>query len=961
MDKWEDMDIATLMDKLLRGEAATEALIASLNESEASTVVDRLKSEADRHWYIDANRSLALAELIIQIGRVRNNDWQIALGLMARGDALKFIGQFDDAWQAFDEAGQIFETIGDEVGWARTRIGRLFSSVELNRVEEALTDADIAREIFVQHGENERLAILLHNTAIVHMLIGDYHHALSLCHSALQIIEGINDEKYRFFGQLYNDIGYVHTMLGDFRQALVSFENARTSSSAQSELRGIALAEINIAHIFMTQGHHRRALHLLLHARDLYISEKFLLDSTRVNHDIVANYLFLNRYLEARDLAKHVIDSYGTYNAIHEEAQTLLLLASAEAELSNYEEAEILLDQAKSIFDNLNAIPWIATTQLRRARIALKQNNVPTARQIATDVVEKFNNSGQQVLLAEAMLLHGQANFVEQNLFVAEQSGRKALLIARRNNLPALRYSAHLLLGHIAEVEGNDRQAIRRYSAAIATVERLQHELTITLRAGFLEDKGGALRSLLALYLRKGQVGQAFDILERTKSQALLNYIANQDQLRWSSDDPASQLLIEELNRLREEHQWFYQLAHNRPGYKDEQKSAIEPEQALAEVAHRERRMRQITEQLYLQSAGSTIATGIQAPKLPDVQQQLDQHTTLLEFYNDGTTFWAFTITPTQIDVHRLSVDTTQLDRLLTQLQINLDAALNTGPQSPTGHNLTKLAQRILTRLYTALLEPLTSHFQDQQRLVIVPYGLLHYLPFHLLYNGAQYLIEGYEIVILPAAGLITQPSPLCQPGVLALSHSWQQRLPRTLSEAQTVQQLFGGDIYNEETATRDHLQTHPTQILHIAAHGKHRLDQPELSYIELADGQLWADDLLQHDLSYELITLSACETGRAHAVAGDELIGLGRGFLYAGAGALITSLWRVEDDLAVQFMEHLYQELSKGDSKAAALRTAQITMLTQHPHLHPVFWGAFQLVGNAEPLSASAEKTVAI
>ena len=143
--------------------------------------------------------------------------------------------------------------------------------------------------------------------------------------------------------------------------------------------------------------------------------------------------------------------------------------------------------------------------------------------------------------------------------------------------------------------------------------------------------------------------------------------------------------------------------------------------------------------------------------------------------------------------------------------------------------------------------------------------------------------------------------------------------------------------------------------MLHIVAHGEHRLDQPELSYIQLADGQLYTDDLLQLDLSYELVTLSACETGRSSIAAGDELIGLGRGVLYAGAGALIVSLWRVADAMTLDLMEHMYRNLHAGASKAAALRTAQCDALRAAPRPHPAFWGAFQLIGDASPFSINS------
>jgi CHAT domain-containing protein len=150
------------------------------------------------------------------------------------------------------------------------------------------------------------------------------------------------------------------------------------------------------------------------------------------------------------------------------------------------------------------------------------------------------------------------------------------------------------------------------------------------------------------------------------------------------------------------------------------------------------------------------------------------------------------------------------------------------------------------------------------------------------------------------------------------------------------VYTLFGGSLWGDEAANRPAIQAQPTQIRHIAAHGQYRLDQPDYSFIQLADGQLYADDLLQQDLSYELVTLSACETGRANVSGGDELIGLGRGFLYAGAGALVLSLWPVPDMITVRLMERMYSSLREGASKAAALREAQRTILAEDSQLHP-------------------------
>jgi len=435
-----------------------------------------------------------------------------------------------------------------------------------------------------------------------------------------------------------------------------------------------------------------------------------------------------------------------------------------------------------------------------------------------------------------------------------------------------------------------------------------------------------------------------------------LGYLANREDLRWVQDDDPSRALIEELNRLRAEHHWFYRQVHDSPRSADHP-SVLSAEQALAEVAVRERRMRAITEQLYLRSGGGQWANHAPATSVKEVQQTLDDETLLIEYYNDGEHLWAFILNRLTVEAHRLPLTTEALNQLIRQLQANLTAALKVDPQTLAARNLTHLARRILQRLHALLLEPLALRQRDRRRLVIVPYGALHFLPFHLLYDGSAHLIEHFEVVILPAAGLAARPGPKRAPGALILAHSWDGRLPHTQTEAQIVQRLFGGTLCADEIASRSALQAPPTQILHIAAHGQHRLDQPDLSYLQLADGHLYADDLLQQDLSYELVTLSACETGRANVAADEELIGIGRGFLYAGAGALILSLWGVADAVTVDLMERMYSALGAGASKAAALREAQRAMLAADRELHPAFWGAFQLIGDARPLSASTDQ----
>lgn len=952
------VDITDIAAELRADPAALAVLVPALSDADAAALVEYLKAEADRHWWINAHSSLELAELIERIGRERNDLRQVALGTMACGDALKHLGRLDQAWARLDEAGRTFLAAGDEIGWARTRIGRLYISVDLGCVQEALADADRARAIFARHGDFEKQVRLDLNTGYVFFLLGNQQQAIAFYQRALATATALRDQSpessefvITMLGLLYTNMGISHSLLGDFQRAVDSHEQARSLFERRGDTAAHAMAELNIAHIAIAQGHYRRALQLLHRARAVQLDCQLPMNAAYVERDIVECYLHLNRYEEARTLAERVSASFRSFGTAYEESLSLLHLATAEAELGRFEAAQQALTDAERILAILDAHAWVATVHLRRGRVALKQGEIGLAEHEALVAQAGFETFDQTVGHASARLLFGQARLVAGDDAAANEAALAALRIARRANVPELRYRAHLLLGRIAEACGHARHARRRYSAAVATVERVQRGLTITLRPGFLEDKGEALRGLIRLQLAAGNPSRAFEALERAKSQALLGYLADREALRWSRNDPHSQELIAELDQLRGEHQWFYRLANELSIEIEGQRPMIDPAAARAELASRERRIRAITEQLYLDAAAGTGAQ-VAAPPARVIQASLDERTTLVEFYNDGTALWAFTLDRTSLEAHLLPATVTEVDHLIAQLQANVEYALSSGPDALRAGATATLARRLLQRLYMALMAPLAGRIASRRRLVIVPYGALHYLPFHLLHDGAGYLIEQHEIVVLPAAALAVQRGPSRSEGALVLAHSWGGRLPQTCVEAGAVAVRTRGLLYCEEEATRERLQAQPAQVLHIAAHGRHRLDQPDLSYIELADGQLYSDDLLQLDLSYELVTLSACETGRANVAAGDELIGLGRGFLYAGAGALITSLWRVADDTALALMEHVYASLAAGASKVAALRDAQLALLEAAPLQHPAFWGAFQLVGDPRPLS---------
>lgn len=937
-------DTREQVERFIDDKASTDQLIQWCPESEVDALVQHMKSEANRFWNIDPNISFKLAEGINALGYQYKDTSHVALGLMARGDARKYLGELQAAWDDLQKAGRLFRWICDDVGWARTRIGLLYICVELNQVNIILLQAQQAEEIFFQHRCWDWLINLYMNLGGVYAWLENPHFALTYYQKALEkaLELGVDGEIY--LGRLYLNIGHAYQELGDFRKAQFNLERAIVISQARGEYFWIPYAQQNLAYLAQATGHLRKALQLLESAQ-IVADNHSEFHSVQIREQRVSSFLKLNRYPEARALARAVISDYEHMEAGYSKALTLFGLATAEAALEHYDGANLALDNAEHLFRELNSELWLNRILVRRAAITLKQNDPETAFYLARQAASRYFTEDRPRQAAEALLIQGRALLKLGKLKQALTTATEAHRLSQEYQNANLSYSTHLLLGQLNEQLDSHHRAKRHYQAAVLTVDRVQKYLTITLRPDFLQDKSEAIRALLHSHLKAGNTRAAFETLERAKSQVFLGYLSSRDSLVWATDHPRSQQLIDELQNLREEHLWFYNLLQS-----DADSERISVEQTRQELAACEKRMRQITEQLYLYT--EDLRVDIDLPNQLDIQAQLDQETCLIEYYNDGSSIWAFIVMHDQTYTCELSASVDWLDQKLSQLQFNISCALKAGLESPSTRHLGQQIQQLAAALHNKLLQPFFKNISSYSRLIIVPYGNLHYLPFHMLYTGQKYLIEHSEIVVLPAAGLLARRIPQRPQGALVLTHSHNGCLPQTTPEGEIVHHLFGGHLSSNDNAKRDVLCQNPVQVLHIAAHGKFRMDLPDLSYIHLEDGPLFTDDLLQQDLSYELVTLSACETGRATVAPGDELIGLGRGCLYAGAGALLVSQWRVEDNMTLALMESFYRGLLSGKSKATALQGAQCSLLDENPTLHPAYWGAFQLVGNAAPLS---------
>lgn len=249
-------------------------------------------------------------------------------------------------------------------------------------------------------------------------------------------------------------------------------------------------------------------------------------------------------------------------------------------------------------------------------------------------------------------------------------------------------------------------------------------------------------------------------------------------------------------------------------------------------------------------------------------------------------------------------------------------------------------------------------------RMIIVPHGPLHYLPFQALRIDGKYLIERNPVAIAPSVSIATrlaQRAPTVAPALVGFGNPAVDPriaipLPGAEREVRELARDFpGARLYFGAEATRDNFIASVPQarIVHVAAHAMADALDPLHSRVLLAgsDGQaayLEAKDVMGMQLGgVGLLALSACESGLGKVEDGDEVLGFTRAFLSAGTSSLLASLWPVSDKATETLMTTLYGDLAKGINVQDAMRDAQRTVLSNPATAHPYYWAPFNLIGN--------------
>ncbi len=946
-----------------------------------------LKKEADRCWTTNAKLSFQLSGYLLAIGDLTQQKYYHALGLMARGDALRRMDQNQAALPFLDAAGEEFLELSDEVSWARTRIGRVSACLRLNRTTEALRDAAAAREIFIRHNKLLRAGQIDVNAAIIEYELGHYDAALHLFDRAIETYQLHGEGVDLNIARARGNKALTLAAQGKFGEAVTLHEQARATFSTYGEKEEISVAreELNIADIYSARGHYSQALLLYNQSRALFLKHDVGFAAAEVAQHVCLCLLHLNRVRDASELAAETVKFFRTSpGQRHNLARSMMQQAAAATLEGRFREAEAQLREASDLLEEDGSVRLASMARLRRAELYFADGQLAASSQEAQHVADLFAEQEDLPNLARATLLLARLADATGDLLTSQDLCMHALDIARGQDLLDLKYLCEDLLGLLAERQGDLSLAARYYDQAVQGIDEVQSRLVMDERTSFLENKGGIYQRAIVLALKRDQVDQALIYVEKAKSRVLGDYLRNNIDIRLRAGDRAGEVILQDLERLREEQAWFSSIVYQTEDISNMSDTAIMriqaigPVQARREMQQRERLIEQLLEQMHLRSAGDLVskqrsgwADSIDSI-VTSLGPKLTASTVLLEYYFTDQDLYIFQITHQGIDVQIVRKAYPKLERLLSLWRANLELAAQASGSSDRAQAFSGLQENclgLLQRLHDLLLRPIADVLDACSHIIIVPYGILHYLPFHCLFDGVQFVVERFDISYLPSASLLDicyqRGQRIHAKGVrladsLVLGLSDGGRLTYALQEADVVARLLGTTSVLNEEATTSRLWTQGphSPIVHIAAHGLFRLDAPNFSHIKLANRQLSAIEVFNLDLSScSLITLSACETGRGVVGGVDEVIGLGRGFLYAGAASLLPTLWKVDDASSAELMEMFYQALLYEQPKATALANAQRAFIARartsiRPYrIHPYFWAAFHLIGDADRL----------
>ena len=935
--------------------------------------------EIERLFRTDPHAALDLAARWQEYERDAGSVEGAIRALRSHGQALRWLGRYDAAIVAFEEAERGFRALGLEDEVARTYIGHVVALRYKGRYVEAIDLASWSWDYFRERGDDLQAAKQALNLGTVYRPMGRLADALHWYGEARKVFRRLGEQTLT--ATVEQNIGNLLVDLGRYEEALRRLHTAERIRRRLGLRIEVAQTLLNIGILSRRRGDYGRALQVLTEAGQINESLGDERGARLVDLQILSTSVALNLREESRSAAERAVGGLRTLDMPWELGQALLA-AGAVAELSgDVGQAVARIDEARAIFDRLGNQVWEALARLQRARLMLGpgadgpvdesggcaedgDRDAPVARRDAAPVTLQQALAGcrdaTETLEAAGALDHGAFGRLVEAALLARLSehglaDRGEALSRYRDVINAAGalhadhwlHQAHAAIGDLLHAD-NPEAAAESYRRAIDHLEAVRSRARANdLKLSFLADKADLYERLVGLLVEVGTLEaltEAYSVVERSKSRSLLEDLLNGAAPARGGRQSRVARLAQRVRDLRTRLNSAYVLAYG--GEAVPSLDSVSRSGHAEAVTRLEEEFAQATRELQL---AATPGRGEAGPAAGDSLPRPPRGVALVEFYAVGQELLAFVITEGGLCLRRV----TTLDEVATLAErLNFHIGKLALGAEYVRANLDKLRtgiERPLQQLYRAVVAPLEDDLRGYERLVIVPHGPLHGLPFHAFHDGTGYLAERFTIGYAPSGGVYRACVGTSRPlgdralvvGIDDPGLPWVAREVAAVASAWPDATALQG---RKATGRALRRQVGRFDVLHLATHGVFRADNPAFSSLKLHDAWLTVNDLAELARGAQLVTLSACETGVNGLTVGDEVVGLTRGILAAGCSTVVASLWTVSDESTAHLMERFYACLRDGAEPAEALRTAMLALRGEYDH--PYYWAAFAAVG---------------
>lgn len=762
----------------------------------------------------------------------------------------------------------------------------------MNLFEPALASYDRAIAILEGLDEPTELGRSLHAKVGLLYFMCRFDELLACADRARAIFERLNDQHR--LARLDANLSHAYHRLNRFDLALRFAERAMPALLEAGDREGYMATLMNSAGALMLMNDFEEAEHRYSKALEIAEENNWSVLSLTCRYNIAfLQYLRGDSASALRefDLLRSSYGEAGEQNQVCQcflkEAEILLEIGDVEGAIEAACQAKIL---ARSLGLSLETGKSLVFQAIATRRLNSKSDAGPLLSEATAFFQQEHNDVWTAVAKLQVALIRGEWG---DNDALLEAITARALL--QDSGLPNRLALADIVIGRIRKTRGDLEGARDSFSSALT--------------------EAGQGRSEWMQFHAAHELGT---LLVPTESDQALRHLRTAEAMldslwsRLGSDD----LKLAFLNDRESVYTPLVRLA-----LRDSAESAFN----LSEKA----RSRVLCESL-----------GASAMTAKSLSGSLSADEIVVEYFIDGHDLLTFTLTRAGVTCLRQERAALYVQTLIDNFERHIKSCSVSWERLGAARKHQVLtAESHLKELHRILIEPVASRLR--KRVIVVPHGLLHRVPFHALRDDKGFLVDEYDVAYSPSAALYCSPAPPNgSNSAIFVAFSGAQRTTAEEEVREAAAKVPGAvALINPSMPELVDTFKAPHALVHIAGHAGIDAIGGRLSWIETAQGRLTNRDLSSLSIRAKTVVITGCQTAQRSIRPGDEWQGLMRSFYLAGAGAVVSALWDIRDQSAREFASAFYDTFS-GNNVLAASQNAMKGVRQRQDH--PYFWAGF-------------------